>query len=313
MMVALASLMLSCNNTNDKGKQTGDKDTTATGLMDTNSTQASTDGTLDGIGIPLPEPFLPGPLDYIPNAETDEEVIFTMANLGHYTDVASMKKGPFWKLLCDLYPEIENINKLTVDTGEGDIWMINPWEENTSLAINEYNLDMFLGEKDPDDGQVYFRTENAKPILIRTTMDDPGSIIINAVNNNGTVLQWLPTQEPQTNLLREQNGVAVINYDPIDNYAHYGSYYNAFPDGDEVTLRFYADRQLFYNGKLGHYMCYLLSTEGVGLYMQCDDMECFGIINGNVDSGKFTLDIKEGTINGKGKGTKLEFEESEGV
>ena len=152
-----------------------------------------------------------------------------------------------------------------------------------------------------------------RPMLIRTPMDDPGSIIINAVDNEGNSMSWLPTQEPRTNELREQNGVPNITYDAIYYYAHYGTFYNAFPNNDEISLKFFADRQLFYNGKLGRYMCYHSAAGDMVLYMRCDDMECYGILDGNVDDGKFTLTIKGGTINGVGKGTKLTFEESEGV
>ena len=311
LMMALALMMLSCAN-KEKGQQTGDADSTSVALFDQSTMQPSADGGFGDIGISIPTPFLPGPIDYIPNAETDEEVIFTMANLGHYDDVASMKKGPFWKLLCSLYPEVEGIDKLTVDTGSGDIWFINPWETNTSLAINEYNMDMFLGEQDPSSGQVYYRTEYAKPILVRAAMDDPGSMIINAVCESGTNMSWLPTQEPGTNELREQNGVGIITYNPIDNYAHFGNYYNADYNGDEISLKFYADRQLFYNGKLGRYMCYLISTDATGLYMKCDDMECFGIL-GFEDDETFTLTIVKGSIGGAGEDTELKFEESEGV
>ena len=182
-MGALALLTLSCANTKEKGQQTSDADSTVVALFDNNVMQSSDDDYDDGVvGLSLPTPLDPGPLDYIPDAETDEVVFFTIANLGHYKNVESMRKGPFWKLLCSLYPDVENINKITVDNGTGDIWLIVPWGENTSLAINEYNMDMFLGEQDPSDGQVYYRTEYAKPMLIRTPMDDPGSIIINAVD-----------------------------------------------------------------------------------------------------------------------------------
>lgn len=313
-MGALALLTLSCANTKEKGQQTSDADSTVVALFDNNVMQSSDDDYDDGVvGLSLPTPLDPGPLDYIPDAETDEVVFFTIANLGHYKNVESMRKGPFWKLLCSLYPDVENINKITVDNGTGDIWLIVPWGENTSLAINEYNMDMFLGEQDQSDGQVYYRTEYAKPMLIRTPMDDPGSIIINAVDNEGNSMSWLPTQEPRTNELREQNGAPNITYDAIYYYAHYDTFYNAFPNNDEISLKFFADRQLFYNGKLGRYMCYHSAAGDMVLYMRCDDMECYGILDGNVDDGKFTLTIKGGTINGVGKGTKLTFEESEGV
>lgn len=313
LLSVLALTMLSCTNASNKEQKSQEGDKQVTSLLDKDNADASATTSTDGIGIPLPAPFEPGPLDYIPDAENDEEVVLTMANLGFWDNVESMKKGPFWKLFCSLYPQIESINKLTVDNGEGCIWLIVPWEENTSLAINEYNMEMFLGNQSTDDGQVYYRTEQAEPILIRTSMDDPGSVLINAVTNSGVTMGWLPTQEPSTNNLRDQNGVGIITYDPLFYFVHYGPYYNADYNGEDINLRFFADRQLFFNGHMGHYFCYDTADGEQGLYMKCGDMECFGFINGKVEDEKFTLTVKEGSINGAGKGTKLTFECSEGV
>ena len=159
--------------------------------------------------ITLPEILLPGPIDPI----WEDNGILALGRIGRFDSMESLRHSPFYPLYCSCYPELEDINEITVDTGSGDLWLIRPRMENTSLAINEYTIDMFLGETPESDGRVLYRTENATAILVRMAADDPGTIRINAVNDEGYTLSWVPTQDPRTNLPRIPDGAEDITFE----------------------------------------------------------------------------------------------------
>ena len=169
-----------------------------------------------------------GPLNPVPavdeNGKETEFFVLVVANLGYYQSLDQLRKSPFYAQLCDLYPELKDV-KDVVDTGQGDLWFIRPWSKNTSLAINEYSMEVFLGEKSEDDAKVLYRTEDAKPMLLRMRADDPGSVKIHAVDNQKHVVTWIPTQTPSDNVLRQQAGIANITYNAVDNSAEFGTDY----------------------------------------------------------------------------------------
>ena len=304
LIATLTLVMTGCGNLQDK-KQGGENTTSDTTEQLANPTAEHSGQGTDKEGIQLPTPLMPGAISN--NYERDDEgPLMFIANLGHYESLKEMKDGHFWGLLCNLYPQIKNINELTVDNGSGDIWFFCPCESNMSMAINEYNMDMFMGTQDAGDGQIYFRTEEATPILVRTPMDDPGSNVVNAVSENGTVMEWLPTQEPQTNKMRKQEGVEDITYNPIFNFVEYGDDYQTSVNGDKTSIRFYADRQMYINEQPARYFCYPISLEEMMIYIKVDGMECLCLLD-NTDFPTFSLTVKQGKMGNAEAGTKLDF------
>jgi hypothetical protein len=263
-------------------------------------------GVVDAAAIQVPELFMIGPLDPIPDESTGEYYVLQMANLGAFTSLEQLRQSPFYPQLCSAYPELPDISSI-IDTGKGDLWLLKPWTENTSLSLNEYNLDMFLGEREPGTGTVYYRTENFRPMLLRMTTDDPGSVQINAVDNEGHVFSWVPTSSPADNVLREELGVAVITYNPVDNSVEFGADYTAEVGGKELSIRFYADRLVSFNHKMMHYYACHQKDDSIGVLFTDGDSQCYALIDGYAPDVQFTLKAVQGTDIGLPIGTAVTF------
>lgn len=259
----------------------------------------------------LPKPMLVGPLNPIPavdeNGNEMEHFILVVANLGYYQTIEQLQKSPFYAQLCDLYPELSGVKEI-IDTGKGDLWFIRPWQKNTSLAINEYTMEMFLGNQEESEGKVLYRTEYAKPMLVRMSADDPGTVKINAVDNSGRSLTWIPTQQPQDNVLRSIDGVANITYNVVDNSAEFGTDYVAQKaDGDSFIIRFYADRQVSIGNKLIRYIAFHQEDGEIGLYIEGAGIESYATISGFAPDQQFGLDFHKGNDFGFGKEQHVTF------
>ena len=243
----------------------------ACGAATSNTEGTATDSTVQygkiakSSSIALPEFMFPDPLD--PVWGEDEVMLLAIANLGDFSSLSQLQSSPFYPLFKSLYPDIESVKKISVDTGSGELWYIEPLAESMSLAINEYSMEMFNGEKDENDGEVYFRTEKAKPMLIRMSADDPGSVIINAVDNEGHRMTWIPTMTPHDNVLRVPNEVTDFTYHPIDWLAELGRDYICDMGNKKVRLCFYGNGMLAINGELGEYISYHTThNEALALY-----------------------------------------------
>lgn len=257
--------------------------------------------------IQVPELMMTGPLDPIPDESSGEYYVVVVANLGPFTSLEQLRQSPFYPQLCSAYPELPDINTL-VDTGKGDLWLLKPWTENTSLSLNEYNINMFLGEQEPGTGKVYYRTENAGPMLLRMTTDDPGSVLINAVDNEGHQLSWAPASRPADNVLREEPGMVNITFNPVDNSVEFGADYEAQVNDEPFSIRFYADRQMYFGDRLMRYYAFLLNVgESVGLLISDHDRQCFALIDGYAPDQGFTLTPQQGDDMGLGMNQPVYF------
>lgn len=231
---------------------------------DTPSTsQASTPAMRRGIS--LPDYMLPGPID--PVWGDDEVMLVAIAHIGSFSNIQELQQSQFFPIWNSCYPGLSKINDI-IDTGDGDLWYIRPLGQNYSLAINEYNMDMFNGEQPEGSGKVYYRTEEAQPILLRMSAYDPGSVQINVVDNEGHSISWIPTMTPADNVLRDAVGVTDVTYHPIDWLVELGADYLCDLGNKSTTLRFYGNGLVNINGELGHYVSFHLNNnpDGVGLY-----------------------------------------------
>lgn len=259
----------------------------------------------------VPKPMTLSPLDPIPavdeNGNETEHFVLIVANLGYYQTPDHLRKSPFYAQLCDLYPELRDVKDF-VDTGQGDLWFIRPWTKNTSLAINEYTMEMFLGEKSEDAGKIWYRTENAKPMLLRMRADDPGTVKIHAVDNQKHVVSWIPTQTPQDNVLRTDNGIVNLTYNAADNSAEFGTdYVGQKPDGESVLIRFYADRQVRIGEKLARYIAFHQEDGEIGLFIEGEGIESYATISGFAPDQQFSITFHKGNDFGFGKEKSVVF------
>lgn len=217
------------------------------------------------IGVNLPEYMLPGPID--PVWGENEIMVVAMAHIGPFSSLEELKKSPFFPIWNSCYPGLDKIKDI-IDTGKGDLWYIRPLGENCSLAINEYNMDMFTGKQEEGSGKVYYRTESATPLLLRMDANDPGSVQINVVDNDGHSFGWIPTMAPADNVLRDATAVTDVTYHPIDWLVDFGADYLCDLGNKKATLRFYGDGQVSINGRLGRYVSFHPQKDqsGIALY-----------------------------------------------
>lgn len=131
------------------------------------------------------------------NAQTDE-CLLSVAHLGKYSSIHELKTSDSYGTLCEHYPTLASIEELSVDTHEGDLWLFQCLLGST-IAINQLSADGV--------GQVYYRSEEVKSIVIRFSAEVPGSIHVNVVGANGNVLIWVPLLNSATNRLEESTGV----------------------------------------------------------------------------------------------------------
>lgn len=259
----------------------------------------------------LPKLLMPGVLDPPPVDITDSTAkapLLAVSNLGRFASVGEMRKSYFYPQFCSLYPELENISRITVDTGVGDLWLFEPLEPNCSLAINEYNMKMFMQEQEEGDGEVYLRTESARPVLVKASMDDPGSLVINMMSNEGQTLHWIPVQSPSDNVLRDEEGVVVLTYNPIESFVEMGADYTASVNGEMEQLRFYADRQVRVNNRLMRYVSFHTDDLKIGLYIKGIDFEAyFEVDKIKAEPESFSLTTKQGYDFGIGYNKTITF------
>ncbi len=128
----------------------------------------------------------------------EEPTILAVTRLVGISSITQLKKSENYAELCLIYPTLKNLKELSVDTGEGDLWLIHGLS-GTSLAINEYSS--------AGTGEVYFRTEDVTTIIARFSAKAPGEVIINAVDNAGNVVTWVPERNDDTKQLKECSGI----------------------------------------------------------------------------------------------------------
>jgi hypothetical protein len=306
LTVIVCAVFAACTgNANNASKEASGQKAEAT-LGDASSTRVLT-------GKPsfnLPKLMMLGPLNPVPavdeNGKETEFFVLVVANLGYYQSLDQLRKSPFYAQLCDLYPELKDV-KDVVDTGQGDLWFIRPWSKNTSLAINEYSMEMFLGEKSEDDAKVLYRTEDAKPMLLRMRADDPGSVKIHAVDNQKHVVTWIPTQTPSDNVLRQQAGIANITYNAVDNSAEFGTDYVATNEEGSTLIRFYADRQVRIGDQLSRYIAFHQEDGQIGLLIEGQGIESYATISGFAPDQQFSLTFHQGNDFGFGRDQEIVF------
>ena len=259
----------------------------------------------------LPELLMPGPLEPVPIDITDSTAqvpMLAVANIGRFASVSQLSKSYFYKQLCSLYPELQNMNRITVDTGVGDLWLFKPLLPNCSMEVKEYNMQIFMQEQKESEAKVLFKTDIARPILVKASMDDPGSLIVDVDNREGRRLHWIPTQSPADNALRFDEGVTVLSYNVLENFAEMGADYTASVNEGLASLRFYADRQVRLDNRLMRYMSFHTADGKVGLYIKGLDLDGYFEVGGHKkDLESFTLTCRKGYDFGMGTNKTLTF------
>ena len=171
--------------------------------------------------VALPTIVGMGPIDPL----YEDNQVLAVAHLGLFSSVNALKASACHRFLESSYPELANIDKIEVDTGKGDLWLLRPRENGGSLAVNKitYHDD---GSGNYDVEEVLYRTEDCRPILVRAKIDEyPYALQVNLVAENGQSVQWVPEFDWETRHLKESDGVVDITALPIENSIIMGAYY----------------------------------------------------------------------------------------
>lgn len=168
--LALSLLFASCNGTN-KGNS-GNSDSTAVASVDTyNSSDTQEPDSL----------FYPKPDALEGRSYSDQENMpVCFAFVGRFASYDELRQSPFYGYLCQRIPELSQCTEFTVNTTDkvDDVWMLIPTIENVWCKIKAFTPDMLIHQELTDDAKVYYTSENMKPILIHTSMENQGSIIV---------------------------------------------------------------------------------------------------------------------------------------
>lgn len=305
LWAVLLTALLAC-----KGNSTPDNSGEDGPAPDSVTTDVKDDATAR-LGDHEPTVALPtivgmGPIDPL----YEDNQVLAVAHLGLFSSVNALKASACHRFLESCYPELADIDKIEVDTGKGDLWLLRPRENGGSLAVNKitYHDD---GSGNYDVEEVLYRTEDCRPILVRAKIDEyPYALQVNLVAENGQSVQWVPEFDWETRHLKESAGVVDITALPIENSIIMGAYYTAHIGDKSVQLRVLADHRLYIDEFLCTYQCGFTSDGRWGFYFYGGgDIEGFAKPFGHSEHGfDFELTPFSGYDFGIGLGNTAVFE-----
>lgn len=175
-----------------------------------------------------------------------------IAFVGNYNTFAEMKNSPFYPLICQIHPEIKQIDRFEVDMGRGGVYLVIP-KGNMTLSLNEYTLAMFMQEQNEDEGRILYRNENPRPFLIRCSTDMPGSVrFVAAPDNGGEALNWVAAADRYNQLPVE---TVSFSSDIIPINMSYHNHFGIDPEDEWVSTESEDNSiRIFHNG-----LCFLRS------------------------------------------------------
>lgn len=170
LFLALASLTASCGGTG-KGKHDGNDSTPVATAASDNSAEAQEP---DSAFFPKPDPLKEKTYG------DHENMPVYFAFVGRFASYEELSQGPFHDYLCQRIPELAQTKGFTVNTTDkvDDVWMLIPTVKNVWCKIKAFTPDMFVHQERTDNAKTYYASENMKPILIHTSMENQGSIIV---------------------------------------------------------------------------------------------------------------------------------------
>lgn len=124
--------------------------------------------------------------------------------MGRFASFSEMKQSPFYENLRIVNPELAGIKGFAVNTTPpdrpNDVWLLVPRARGMKCSISKLNPEIFGTPRPPEsfaDAESYYESEDMKPILIHTSMNGIGSIVVYvsaqgaAGYDGGNNLMWL--------------------------------------------------------------------------------------------------------------------------
>lgn len=169
-LLALVLLLASCSGTN-KGKP---ERSDSTPVDSVNFADSSETQEPDSLFYPKPDP-----LERQTYGDFENKPI-RFSFVGRFASYEELRQSPFYNYLCQQIPELSQCKEFTVNTTDkiDDVWMLIPTVKNVWCKVKAFTPDMFIHHELTDNAKVYYASENMTPILIHTSMDNQGSIIV---------------------------------------------------------------------------------------------------------------------------------------
>ena len=170
LFITVLLLTASCSGTKN-GKQTGN-DSTSVATVDNGKSLETQEA--DSTFFPKPDP-----LDE-KTYRDHEDMPAYFAFVGRFATYEELRQSPFYDYLCQRIPELAQTKGFTVNTTDkvDDVWMLIPTVKDVWCKIKAFTPDMFVHQERMDKAKVYYASESMKPILIHTSMEGEGCIIV---------------------------------------------------------------------------------------------------------------------------------------
>lgn len=204
LFMALPLLAASCKGTNS-GRQSAAADTTVVASDTAEMPSAEAEAAEpDSLFFPKPDKAERAYNDY-------EDYPAYFAFVGRFASFDDMRRSPFYEYLCQRIPELAGVKKFAVNTTDGpdDVWMLIPRAKGIMCTVKKFYPEM-ISSPNPlefiENAPSYYKSQNMEPLLIHTSMDGEGSVLIDvsavsAVNYEGEnrFLWVVPRHESASN------------------------------------------------------------------------------------------------------------------
>ena len=165
--------------------------------------------------------------------EWQDDNLLAVAFLGYYDSFAAFESSPSYVSLTQAFPQIVEAGQVLAGLGR-ELYLVVPRDPMASLAVDQD------GEYVTDDNrEVYYRSEEGKPILVLNNWFRENSLVV-CTDNDGRTTRYSPALNPRTGTLRVPGDASVLDISlplpkPMEGFTSfdYGEDYN----GDDLGIR----------------------------------------------------------------------------
>jgi|GEM_PF-3425311 len=163
--------------------------------------------TADSLARQMADSLLAGVSSDIKWSQDD---VVAIADLGQYESIDDMKESPRYVKIKGAYPVVDKIQGLSADIPDGHILLLVPRDEASKVTVGEYTYEMFSGEQDITSARPLYRSDKGLPLLVRASIDSPGSVQISVEGKYGTLSHYVPCIGVKDGALQLSDGVKDI-------------------------------------------------------------------------------------------------------
>lgn len=222
-----------------------------------------------------------------PDFGEDYDKAMLVACIGNFENMEQVRSSNMFNIICTGYPWIMDFEDLTIDLGDGPIWLFVPQVEISSFVVTDLTTNKVL-HKDT--------TYNS--ITVRMPLKVKGTVKFEMTLADGSKFTWIPEAGEGRTFKKNWQGGDVNDFTGNIQPAikvDYGKKYVAHADTtDDLNLCFYADRQGTLGGEKMYWYSYPTSDGKQVLYVYGCKKAFWGYVDRQAGSDSFMLEIKGG-------------------